>query len=366
MAASIFFLCSILPRLPLSPVTGTAAAGTGSSKGFFQNTGAVTGVFAVVGLIALALLIALIINIIRHRCAKKFDREVEEAAREAAKAGIDPAFLDDVGQDDYHQGAYTDNDNIYGGHGAAGDYLDLSSHGTYSQPPLSHTSPHSQSTHDVYNVGPAPGDLYSVPTAAAPHNNYSASQYDSPITNYNTAGVGVARARSSRDPGAFASGLQDDATPYPAFSGPGAYSSGAYGHLNSTSPPPNNDLLNAAGLGGAAVSRGISLNYHQSNTPYPAALAPGFTSDSDQQHEQQDLSRNTSGYTSTSATLASASPPPPKDYAAHYANGPVVDEDAYGGYTDDVLGRKQSAGSYYDDDSDAEDDRPKVLKVANE
>ncbi|KAG6894403.1 hypothetical protein C0992_006243 [Termitomyces sp. T32_za158] len=130
--------------------------------------GAVAGVVILVGLIVVALFIV-------ARRAKQFDRKVESAA--AAPA---PHFLDDD-DDTYRQPA--------------------------DQPTASGLTRSS-----MRDLGPAPGELYNNPYATG-----------------GAAGVGVARARSTRDPGAFASGLQDGSTPYPAFSGPAAFQSGAYG-----------------------------------------------------------------------------------------------------------------------------------------
>jgi hypothetical protein len=92
---------------------------------FFQNTGAVAGVFTAVGLVAVVIIITIIINIIRHRQAQKFDREIAEAAAEAAVARA-PAFLDDD-TNNYGPGGY--------GGAFAAKYSDVS-HGTYSQPPM--------------------------------------------------------------------------------------------------------------------------------------------------------------------------------------------------------------------------------------
>ncbi|KAG6917187.1 hypothetical protein DXG01_003530 [Tephrocybe rancida] len=304
------------------------------SRCFFQNTGAVAGVFTVVGLIALALLIALITNIIRRRRAKRFNREVEEAAAEAANAPA-PIFLSDDNDYHHHQSGY----------GAdAGGYSDDASHGTYSQPPMSQT----RESYGMRDAGPAPGELYGSGGAA---------------------GVGVARARSTRDPGAFASGLQEGATPYPAFAGPGAYQSGVYGNTDHTGM--KTDLLEATGVGvgagaGTGVGRGMSLNHYPSQ--------PQVYYDQSQQrypNPQQDLLRNPSATASqyTGTTLASASPPPKElqSYTAHYASGPGPDEgDAYGGYIDEprhALGEgRDDAGNYYEHDEERA--VPRVLKVS--
>ncbi|KAG9104116.1 hypothetical protein FRC07_009846, partial [Ceratobasidium sp. 392] len=74
--------------------SGSASAAS-AKKPFFQNTGAVVGVFVVVGVVATALAVFVITTLIRRRRAKQFDRDVQEAAREAALA---QAPVDD---DDY-------------------------------------------------------------------------------------------------------------------------------------------------------------------------------------------------------------------------------------------------------------------------
>ena len=78
------------PNSSTTPVFGNS---------FFDNKGAVAGVFSVVGLIVLALLFALFFTILRRRRAKKFDREIEAAAREAAAAQPPAGFLDDDDDD---------------------------------------------------------------------------------------------------------------------------------------------------------------------------------------------------------------------------------------------------------------------------
>lgn len=70
---------------------------TNSSKGFFQNTGAVAGTFTVVGLVGLAILIFIITAVIRRRRADKFDKDVALAAAEAAATAHSPDFDDGYG-----------------------------------------------------------------------------------------------------------------------------------------------------------------------------------------------------------------------------------------------------------------------------
>ncbi|KAM6501026.1 hypothetical protein JOM56_004040 [Amanita muscaria] len=209
-----------------TPVSSSAAA---TSQGFFQNKAAVAGVFAVVGLIGAVILIALIVNCIRRRRAQEFDREIAEAAAEAAAVRA-PAFLDDE-TENYGPG--------YSGASAYGKYSDVS-HGTYSQPPMSEA-------YSMRQMGPGPGDIYdtSVYTAAAVVGAGAGA-----------AGIGVARARSRRD---FAAGLQEGTSPYPAFAGP------QYNDMynNSRTPPP--DFRGGASPDSDAdpVRRGLSQQTHQ-------------------------------------------------------------------------------------------------------
>ncbi|KAG9095652.1 hypothetical protein FRC06_009576 [Ceratobasidium sp. 370] len=73
-----------------------SASAAAAKKPFFQNTGAVVGVFVVVGIAATILAIFIITTFIRRRRAKQFDRDVQEAAREAALVQA-PVDDDDYG-----------------------------------------------------------------------------------------------------------------------------------------------------------------------------------------------------------------------------------------------------------------------------
>ncbi|CAE6530998.1 unnamed protein product [Rhizoctonia solani] len=78
-----------------------SAAATSTGKSFFQNTGAVIGVFVVVGVVAMVLLVLVATVFIRRRKAKQFDLDVQEAARDAARV---QAPVDD--DDDYAGTSY--------------------------------------------------------------------------------------------------------------------------------------------------------------------------------------------------------------------------------------------------------------------
>ncbi|KAG6811518.1 hypothetical protein H0H92_007072 [Tricholoma furcatifolium] len=337
--ASVTTSTSIVAVTASTAATPTVST-THSNKSFFQNTGAVAGVFTVVGLIVVALIIAFCTNIFRRRRQRQFDRETEEAATEAANAPA-PTFLDDendiygppvpAGSSAYHDsGGYNDHPNYaYPAENNNGGYSDVSSHGTYSQPPMSHPE-----SYNMRELSPPPQELYGVPYAPS---------------NAGQAGVGVARARSTllssrASPGAdpslaFASGLQEGSTPYPAFAGPGAYATGAYG--------------------ADGVKRGMSLSHSQSPPPQ---LQPGYNPHEElynSHSHQQDIARNPSATTyGTSATYVSGAPSP-KPYNVEPVHEHSREESVYDG--DEGL-----AYGGYEEDDEQEHTGQRVLKVANE
>jgi hypothetical protein len=123
---------------------------TNTSKGFFQNTGAVAGTFTVVGLVGLAILIFIVTAVIRRRRADKFDKDAALAAAEAAATAHNPNFDDDYGYGSARHGV--------GGYG----YTD-----TYQPPAF----PPMRETYGMSNIGanayPDP-DNYSVGTGGGP------------------------------------------------------------------------------------------------------------------------------------------------------------------------------------------------------
>ena len=114
---------------------------TNTSKGFFDNTGAVAGTFSVVGLVGLGILIFIVTAIIRRRRAERFDKDVALAAAEAAATAHNPDFDDEYG---------------YGstGHGVGGfGYAD-----TYHQDPVTYAP-----TREAYGVSGVGGTAYADP-----------------------------------------------------------------------------------------------------------------------------------------------------------------------------------------------------------
>jgi hypothetical protein len=300
----------------------------------------------VVGIIAVVLVVILITTCIRRRRRKQFDRDVDEAAREAAGTQP-PVFLDDP--DTYHNTpaftGYSDPNSQYTG------YSDTT-HGTFAQPPMM----------DQYQ-----GESYGM------HNLPVQQPYDTYAgIGAGAAGVGIARARSQRAPdgdngmagfgaGGFHPGHGEQTSPYPAFVAPD--SNGHYpSHFPSDSHYPSN-----------------------STAPYPAFVAP----------DHGNLNRQKSQGMSDTATTAAASTqhsyadryqpgykgeaqlPPATDASAQYSEKApsLYEEDAYGGYSSHGHGSGGAPGDHTNQedyvgspslaDSDNEDDTPRVLKIAN-
>ena len=64
------------PTLTQSPTTSSGASDGDHSSAFFDNKGAVAGVFTVVGLVVVALIFLAVSIILKRRRAKRFDKEV--------------------------------------------------------------------------------------------------------------------------------------------------------------------------------------------------------------------------------------------------------------------------------------------------
>ena len=254
--------------------------------------------FSVVGIIALVLIFVLLTSFVRRRRARKFDREIDEAAAAAAAAQA-PDF------DDFD---YTSGTGI-----GYGPYSETS-HGTYNQPPLSHER--------------SRNNLGDIPTSFDTYNNTG---------NPGAAGIG-ARGRSLRG------GMQD---PFGALANPpeqyemaesrrswnqGSVRVGGGGGSEVTTY----DMLQAAGLSGSdpyAVTRAPSTRL--ANLPMQSGVN-GL---------KRSQSQGTSALPTTAEdfpmpTAAPAYPggldrpyPPEKArYSGSYP--PAGDTDVYGGYQD--------------------------------
>lgn len=241
------------------PTTTDLSSQSTSSKGFFNNKGAVAGVFAVVGVVALIIGFIFVTNAIRRRRAKKFDAEIEEAAREAAHADV--RFPDE------------DEDYGFGGRSGRSVYTDHT-HGTYSQQPLKPA--------ESYNMAELPmSDPYG---AAGVGSGYAPGMGGAATAGAAGAGAGMATGMAGVGGGANLNRSRSTTQPYNAFAGPQgpAYAQpppGADPYYNSPPMPQDGTyatyaqssqvgLLDAAGLGGTAAGAGAALargpSQHQS------------------------------------------------------------------------------------------------------
>jgi len=220
-----------------SPTAATNNDTSTSSNSFFKNTGAVAGVFSVVGLIVIAIFVALVTNAVRRRRAQKFDRDVAEAAAEAAASSRSP--FDD----------YTYNGSSGGGGGGGGGY------------------PYSDTTHGTFGQAPMglPTDTYGM-NEMTQYDPYAAG-----AVSLATANVGRVRGRqdseTQRAPGIAGVGAGNLArepsrrTPYHAFAGPGPQPQETLDHtLSGRYRSRGIELLEGAGLAGTGVAAMTAAN----------------------------------------------------------------------------------------------------------
>ena len=307
-------------------------------RSFFQNTGAVAGVFTVVGIVVLVLVIAIVTNAIRRRRAKKLDREIAEAAAEAAHA--QPAFTDDD---------YFPPDDRLGGGKSGGDLRSMTTgysdttHGTFAQPPMGHGESYNMAELSPYDYGAAAAGAAGV------------------------GAMGLNRARSM--------GQNNQTQPYNAFAGPmpgmpnpyddpsNAYNQQPNMHYRSPGPGAEMDLLDAAGLAGGAGAGYAAAHQAYGNQPGAnlgrnPSLGPSqvtsVTSPSEYssygQHPQAGY-QDYNPYPPNAAAGAYANPfqqSPPQGYPAqpqpqppiqsHSPSRPTSMADPYGGYIDEPQG----------------------------
>ncbi|XP_006458787.1 hypothetical protein AGABI2DRAFT_190978 [Agaricus bisporus var. bisporus H97] len=349
---------------PTGALSGGDTSNTDSSNGFFDNRGAVAGVFTVVGLVGLAILIALIVTTIRRRRVKRFDDETAAAARDAANTQIPnfAAYADD--DDDFRPGAY----------GTSGAKFSDASHGTYAQTPMA--VPESYGMREMSPHGPNPGEYFDPTTleGSAPAG---------------AAGIGVARARSMRD-GGYAAGLTEGASPYAAFAAPGlnpAQSQYPHGMIRGAGGPEFDLERRPSQMTQQTDYSGISRN--KSYNAASSTVAPSYQSD-----HSYIPSSNDSGSLYSQGQQGGY----PNSFNAFAASGqqrlqtiPAArsEEDlsaAYGGYTTEPVETRAAYSQSpapgplpnpfsatpgrpdeYDGHSDDEEEPPRrILKVANE
>ncbi|KAH8114259.1 hypothetical protein DFH11DRAFT_1727246 [Phellopilus nigrolimitatus] len=287
---------------PAASQSAQSDSSSGSSKGFFNNKGAVAGVFTVVGLVALVIIIAIATNAIRRRRAKKFDDEVAAAA---AEAGASPRYpFDDF--DDHAQGAGS------AGYGMS-QYSDPESHGTLSQVPLSHAG-ESYDMSELSGHNPSYGAGAAAVGAGAAGIGASRSMARRGGPNYTDyGGPGVAGFGASQAAMRTAPGQTTPYNPFAAVPGIGQvpndpydpYTAGNSGIRQRTGGNRGGDILEAAGLGGAAGAG--------------AGAGGAYLNRGPSQNTAQTLSRKQSqGTQGTFSPDGSGGAPTQESYAAHY------------------------------------------------
>lgn len=293
----------------------TSTLNSGGSTPFLQNTGAVAGVFTVVGLIGLSLIFILARNFHRRRQQEAFDRELQEATRQAAATSTGP-FFDDDDEDPYKSSYGATGASTYGT--AERQFSDMShgTQGTYNQPPMNVDS------YGMREMGrlQAPGEML-----------YSSDPYTA-----GAAGIGVARARSMRVEGSnshqpdYSAALKDGNSPYPAFAAPNP------GHMPGGVADPyasskNMELLGAAGLGAHMSGAGaLAMPQH----PYAQQQYGGSYAQGSLDRKRSVEHYYTSGYGSSA--------PGPAVPTNRYSVVNEDMEDAYGGVADEVDDPKEA------------------------
>jgi hypothetical protein len=302
-------------------------------------------------------------------------------------------------------------------------FSDVSSHGTYGQPPMSHEAYGMREMgHGSGGIGP--GEIFVDP--------YKSGGVAAAAAGAGAAGIGVARARSTKDVGggAYAQALNDGSSPYPALAAPSTNGPPqsqqnmpvpmGYGTrgAGSRSPEygfgkrsPEYELLEAAGMGGIAGGAAGMLARSQSQQQQQQRQYH-YQRNQEQQDYGASLGRSpTSGsqyYPPPAASAAEYYPPPQGQGQGQGYGGfvqppsqqqqqrPRLDpreeegdmDDAYGGYEEEGDADQQqhttveshergkgslpnpfdaahSAESHYDDDDEEEEEERgrRVLKV---
>lgn len=257
------------------------------------------------GLIVIVIFVALLTNAVRRRRAKKFDRDVAEAAAEAAASSRSPF-------DDY---TYSNPTNGGGGGGGGGGY------------------PYSDTTHGTFTQAPMglPSDTYGM-SEMTQYDPYAAG-----AVSLATANVGRTRSRldseSQRTPGIAGVGAGNLArepsrrTPYHAFAGPGPQ---PHEMMDGRYRPRGVELLEGAGLAGTGVAAmaAAAANNNNNNGNGAGAFINRRPSEYTQQtHGSMRSQGHSQGHSSGENYPAPLQP----GYQAQ-ALAPAQYADAYGGF----------------------------------
>ncbi|KAJ6566978.1 hypothetical protein B0H19DRAFT_716330 [Mycena capillaripes] len=342
--------------------TSTNAAATASgvvgdrqaTKGFLQNKGAVAAVFTIVGLVAAGLLFALVTNALRRRRAKRFDREIAEEAKRAPA----PVFMDD---DDDYAGGYS---GAYAG-GGGGGYSDGAGYGAQQHQADPYAASHGPSSEgypasDAVHSGGGTPSNYMYPSGysdlgfseVSSHGTYA----QPPMEAYNAGGGGYG--------GYGGAGV----------GAPGAYEMTGYAphvgqdwHAQAQGGQVGQDWHAQGGQGGGYVYPGDE-NQHVVQGGYPPTATTAHSSGSDGLGRSKSGARSlVDSYNATPSEGGSGKGTPGTQpqyadgYVSQYQTHVVEDDGAYGG----MESHHGHVGGLEDEESDGEGDGRRVLKVAN-
>lgn len=304
-----------------------------SSYRFFNNRGAVAGVFAIVGLVGLVLLIALLTNAVRRRRAKKFDEEVAAAAAEAAASSRYPFDdFDDAPAGGYGAGGGGNN----GGSGGANlnragtAYSDPESqHGAYSQPPMPLNDSYNMTEYSRYGpaAGYGTGAAATVGMAAGAAGMRHRNDTGEFGANNNIAGFGTSTARSGSPPN------PNVPAPYNTFAVPGGP---APGEMYDPTPALQRRATNSRA---ASLGIGVGENPFEAS---PVAVGGAYLNRGPSQNQQTGLARQpsqpssgytdyNSGYSQGQSATVVASSHGHESYTAHYQPDFRPDTHTYNG-----------------------------------
>jgi type II secretory pathway pseudopilin PulG len=198
-------------------------------------------VYSVIGLIVLVIFIALLTNAVHRWCARKFDRDVAEAAAEAAATSRSP----------FDHYTYSNNNPNNSGGGGRYPYSDTT-RGTCSQAPMLPTDTYGMSEmtqYDPYAAGPV--------SLATVNLVRTRSRLDSESTR--TPGIaGVGAGNLAHEP--------SWRTPYHAFAGPGPQPHETMDRAPSGRYRPwGVELLEVAGLAGTGIAAMAAATNNNNN-----------------------------------------------------------------------------------------------------
>ncbi|KAJ6500911.1 hypothetical protein C8R45DRAFT_83545 [Mycena sanguinolenta] len=351
-----------------APTTTSSPVVHAATKGFFQNKGAVAATFTIVGLVAAGILFALVTSALRRRRARRFDREIAEEAKRVPP----PVFVDD---EDYTYGS----GGAYGG-GGYSDYANAAPQ-THADPFVQQAGEPYAHGAGSDGYGPAHSDGHpasdAVHSGGTPSNYMYPSGYSdlgfSDVSSHGTYAQPPMDAYGNHGGyggGGFGAGAAG-AGAAAAMGMAGAYEMTGYGHAQ------QGQVGSDWHAQGGHPGNGTGYMYPGEDAAaqgYPPTAATSATAAS-----ASDLGRTKSAGGARSFGTPSEGSSSGKgihpaggaqpQYADGYVNQyqtHVVEDDAYGGMVHSQHGHTGELDDEPESDYGEDNDEPRVLKVANE